>query len=71
VLALEQSALNGNRRAREFLIGVIESGNNTALWRAAAKGLETAKQEGDERARAAIERYLEWDAERKSKIQGP
>jgi uncharacterized membrane-anchored protein YhcB (DUF1043 family) len=71
VMALEKPALNGNRQAQEFLLGVIEGGTNTALWRAAAKGLETAKESGDERARAAIEKYAKWDEERKSQRQTP
>jgi hypothetical protein len=71
VLALEKTALNGNTQAQDFLIGVIESGSSTALWRAAAKGLESAAAEGNPRAKAAIQKYEEFEAARKSRSADP
>ena len=71
VLALEQAALNGNTQAQDFLIGVIESGSSTALWRASAKGLQSAAAEGNERAQAAINKYAEFEAARKSRSTNP
>jgi hypothetical protein len=71
VLALEKTALNGNTQAQDFLIGVIESGSSTALWSAAAKGLESAAAEGNPRAKAAIQKYAEFEAARKSRSANP
>lgn len=69
VLALQKSALSGNAQAQDFLIGVIESGSSTALWRAAAKGLASAAEAGDERALTAIEVYSKFEAARNPERQ--
>lgn len=71
VLALEKTALNGNEQAQNFLLDVIANDSNTALWRAAAKGLQSAAAEGNERARAAIDKYAEFEAARKLRSANP
>jgi len=57
VFAMRLPAEKNNERAIEFLIGVLENPKHRPLWYGASNGLKTAAENGNAKAKAALEKY--------------
>lgn len=57
VFALRPVAENNDERVVDFLVGILENPRDRALWYGASEGLAGAAVKGNEKAKAALEKY--------------
>lgn len=71
VFALREVAENGNDDAIKFLLSVVDDDSKKPLWHGATSGLKGAAEKGNPQAKAAIQKYLAWRAERAERLNTP